>query len=75
MAPLSLHRHVVRGDYLESDNVINYFFIIFKIIFISVFCYVPCKEGAEYHCHRLTSRFISVLVLCYFEHVIFKVEK
>ena len=28
-------------------------------VFICVFWYVPCKEGADFPCHRLMSRLIS----------------
>ena len=33
--------------------------LLFLYVFICVFCYVPCKEGAEFPCHRLMSRLIS----------------
>ena len=35
------------------------------IIFICVFCYVPCKEGAEFPCPQLISRLISCSRIVY----------
>ena len=48
---------------METDIIILFFFthhdVTVLYVFICVFCYVPCKEGAESPCCRLTSRLIS----------------
>ena len=45
-------------------------------VFVCVFCYVPCKEGAESPCCRLTSRLISCSSIVTLSMVfLFKVEK
>ena len=47
---------------METDIIILFFLhmmLLFLYVFICVFCYVPCKEGAEFPCHRLMSRLIS----------------
>ena len=47
---------------METDIIIVFFThydVTVLYVFICVFCYVPCKEGAESPCCRLTSRLIS----------------
>ena len=47
---------------METDIIILVFThhdVTVLYVFICVFCYVPCKEGAESPCCRLTSRLIS----------------
>ena len=49
--------------------------LLFLYVSICVFCYVPCKEGAESPCCRLTSRLISCSGIVLLEHDVVKVEK
>ena len=47
---------------MQTDIIILFFThhdVTVLYVFIYVFCYVPCKEGAESPCCRLTSRLIS----------------
>ena len=47
---------------METDIIIlvfTHYDVNDLYVFICVFCYVPCKEGAESPCCRLTSRLIS----------------
>ena len=47
---------------METDIIIlvfTHYEVNCLYVFICVFCYVPCKEGAEFPCHRLMSRLVS----------------
>ena len=47
---------------METDIIIlvfTHYDVNGLYVFICVFCYVPCKEGAESPCHRLMSHLIS----------------
>ena len=64
---------------METDIIIlvfTHYDVNGLYVFICVFCYVPCKEGAESPCCRLTSRLISCSSSVTLSMVsLFKVEK
>ena len=47
-----METHIIILVFTHHDVTVLY-------VFIGVCCYVPCKEGAEFPCHRLMSRLIS----------------
>ena len=63
---------------METDIIIlvfTHYDVTVLYVFICVFCYVPCKEGAESPCCRLTSRLISCSNIVTLSMVFFKAEK
>ena len=51
---------------METDIIIlvfTHYEVNGLYVFICVFCYVPCKEGAEFPCHRLMSRLVSCSII------------